>query len=292
MKVFKIGADPEFTLTDEYGNHCRAVSVVGGQNDRRNFGVDGSGGPVEIRPKAEYEPIDLINNIYKCFKLGLERYPGTRDLNWRAGPNHGYSTGGHIHIGIGELNQALNTEVLMTNLDTLLLIPYVMCEDRFGLYKRWKDGYGKVRDLRTQPHGYEWRPLPSWLSSPKLAEVALSIFKAVVNDVASGVGAMSGYPAALESYNIRNFDLMRNWCVSKVFSRWTNLELYGRYRDSFEWLAGMIDGNKRFHNEFPGDIKQEWNLLGPAKKIRRIDPVKCIKSHRIVIANDEVNENV
>ncbi|MDF2721956.1 MAG: hypothetical protein K0Q59_1631, partial [Paenibacillus sp.] len=170
-----IGADPEFLLVNADGKVVPASAYLP-RRGRAGCDLVRIDGKVmyplaELRPEPSSDPRQLVTNIRRAMLAASEWIPDKPGLRWLAGgmPAKGFALGGHIHLsGI-----ALNMELLRV-LDNYLALPLVLVEDERSKARRPR--YGVPGDVRRKPHGgFEYRTLPSWLVSPRVAKGVLAL---------------------------------------------------------------------------------------------------------------------
>jgi len=98
------------------------------------------------------------------------------DFLWKAPAYYGRDgIGGHIHFGRKRPYRA--HEIKNLDLATSLLLDADVL-DRAGQEQRHSNTeYGRLGDYRLQPHGYEYRSIPTWLCSPEVAFLTLTVAK-------------------------------------------------------------------------------------------------------------------
>lgn len=181
-----VGADPEFLfLNRASGNVGNARQLLADRqivlDDRSsNLGWDGASIPGELRPHFSTIPSHVVNNLAQLFaKLSVERPGLTRDYTMVAGNGgHGYTTGGHIHIG-GFPFHVIPRTLLGSYMDTFLLPIGIALSRPSAVVDRIAVGYGEWGSQREQSWGMEYRSLPSWLYHPMTALFFLQAAKAL-----------------------------------------------------------------------------------------------------------------
>ena len=159
-RPIKIGADPEFEWVRN-GEFVSACHVRSGLHNR--LGTDGSDNTGEIRPKPG-KPGTVIRSIN--ITLGFASKTYGRNLDMYAGSGKYVPIGGHIHFSGIE-----HSRELIIKLDQFITIPLNNVSDR-----RVRQGrYGELSEVRSQPHGWEYRSPCSWLAHPRIAGGALRI---------------------------------------------------------------------------------------------------------------------
>lgn len=195
MEKVKLGADPEFLIFDKNGEVIVASSVISGQ---RRLGVDGNHDIAELRPSPSENPEEVVGDIRRVLQRWWSNNPELAEYTWRAGAygksadGRAYPIGGHIHIGLAKWDKkyaSLGTIVpLETNFvallslycDTFLTPPVLLLEKRENLLSRLSCGYGKFSEVRGQPHGYEYRTLPSFICGVEVSKAVFGLARCVV----------------------------------------------------------------------------------------------------------------
>lgn len=167
----KIGADPELVL--HKNNNIAPANHYFNSNDE--FGCDGNNTIAELRPKPSSTPWGLVSYIAQLIDWGHKEFP---ELKMQAGAiAFDYPIGGHIHFNTPASPYKIkNLNLLLGTLETHL---YPSAD----LEKRRSNGYGTPMSFRRKSYGIEYRAPVSWLTSPIIALVYLTLAKlAIVND--------------------------------------------------------------------------------------------------------------
>jgi hypothetical protein len=178
---FMIGADPEFVFMDASQSRYDARHV--GLKAGPAFGADNNGRLVELRPEPSRSALSVLASLWLAMRWMGVFHPNSFAYNWRSGGYaEGDGLGGHIHFG---RKRATLREREVANLDRITHLLYVANvfdreEGRSRINKSQGGTYGQLGDTRKQPHGYEYRTLPSWIDSPWLAYLNLVLGKLVV----------------------------------------------------------------------------------------------------------------
>ncbi len=162
---FTIGCDPELVARHN------GVFVQANKYFKFNssFGTDGNSDICEIRPGYSESPIELTAKIRSIIEYGNEKAP---DLEFYAGNFvDGYPLGGHIHIS------AEPTDKVINSIDSILYSLSNCIDERGQRDKRQRTGYGKRFAFRKKDYGFEYRTPGSWLISPSVALVTLTLAK-------------------------------------------------------------------------------------------------------------------
>ncbi len=161
-----LGGDPEFELVVD-GKVAPAERFLGGNIllPWGEIGEDGSGDPIELRPKPAASPQALVRNVGKLL-LSVPRTVGGVPST----VCEEYPIGGHVHIG-GVPSEV--QEDLVEVIDNLLgdLFRSLSAELRLDR------GYGRRGDWRRKDWGFEYRTPPASLWSHP--EVALVFLRAI-----------------------------------------------------------------------------------------------------------------
>lgn len=166
-----LGADPELILHKD-GRVAPANQYF---NSSDEFGCDGNSSVAELRPKPSKTPWGLVSYIAQLIDWGHKEFP---ELKMAAGAMaFDYAIGGHIHFSVPA------TPNRISNLDTLLCAIENHIYPSRDIQKRRNNGYGQLSAFRRKSYGIEYRTPVSWLTSPTIALVFLTVAKlAVIND--------------------------------------------------------------------------------------------------------------
>lgn len=246
---FCLGADPEFMFIGPDGPvHAAQIGLRAGLA----FGADQNDRLVELRAAPYRDAVKVLASILAELRW-LYRYlgEGRMDIQWHAPAfAHGDGMGGHVHFGRKRPQQVDEVR----GLDGLARIMRA-CDlfDTHGWARRSKGDqfnqvYGAYGDIRPQKHGYEYRTLPTWLDSPRLAYLVLTLSKLVIVDP----------------------DITSAWEANKTASSWQLLQGLAKYYkgrdDDALILYSMMEspGLFEFHG---GDFRLRWGLNGKTKAL-------------------------
>lgn len=168
-----IGSDPEFMLKAKgFRRVTYARDILRGGTSAK-VGTDGASSTGEFRPDPAFTVDEHIQNIQDLVQQLVAEHPGYWALG---GSSHGgHPIGGHIHFSGGNMGSVTSNSHLTKCLDTFLALPVMMLEGPKAARSRRKN-YGRLSDVRRQPHGgIEYRTLPSWLVSKKFAKAVLDV---------------------------------------------------------------------------------------------------------------------
>ena len=184
---FKIGADPEFIFTHkppgEYENRVDALHL--GLKQGLAFGADNNGRLAEIRPFPSRSALEVCGSTLSTLRWLYLTSPDSRLYNWCSGAYlHKDGLGGHVHFGRKRPGRADEVRALDALNELLMLLNVYPVKEIVMRQRGDARGqiYGRPGDFRLQTHGYEYRTFPSWLDSPGLAFLTLTLSKLAVSD--------------------------------------------------------------------------------------------------------------
>jgi hypothetical protein len=183
---FKIGADPEFIFTELGRPQVRFdARSFGDMHQGLAYGMDNNGRLVEIRPYPSRSALNVVASILSTLRWIAVRHPQAVSYDWQSGIflcNDGL--GGHVHFGRKRPNRTREIKALDAVSDELINVRIYNGAD----IQRRRQGdahmqrYGMPGDFRLQQHGYEYRTFPSWMDSPELAFLVLTLSKLTVHN--------------------------------------------------------------------------------------------------------------
>lgn len=238
---FKLGADPEFIFQVPSGNRYDARLL--GLQQGLAFGMDNNGRLTEIRPHPSRSALEVVASILTTLRWLAVIFPNTVDFHWVSGVFlHGDGIGGHVHFGRKRPSRGSEIAALDTISNELVNVGCYSLADI--LLRRAGDQhnqhYGMPGDFRHQMHGYEYRTFPSWLDSPQLAFLILTLSKLAVHNPK----LFQGYPVLVpHRYN----------------QRVRNLLSYYKDTDDDARLALSLIA-KGFPRHLGGDFKTRWGI--------------------------------
>lgn len=228
-----IGADPEFEVVDKNGELVSAKHVFPDNGLSDPIGHDGNADTGEIRPKFAYSPLKLSRNIKRLVRK-IQRNPTIASgLAMYSGGGTKVATGGHIHFGpYKSWNEELKKAIWKLVAEPVLahqgeLRRSVMTD------KCTETGSDVVRQ---QPHGTEWRPLPSFIVNEETTQAVLCTSYAIVKSYFNG-----GIPKVLDS------------------SAYKRLKFYTPYKKYIDMFVDLFINDKSTKLE-KRDVLKEWRL--------------------------------
>lgn len=184
LNHFSIGADPEFVLLH---NGVREDARRMGLKAGLAFGADNNGRLVELRPAPSRSGLSVLASIWLTMHWLAAYFPTTLDYTWRSGAYvEADGLGGHLHFGRKQERLRERESRALDRITHLLYTAGCYSRDEGRLRYRQAQGghYGHQGDIRPQPHGWEYRTLPSWLDTPWLAYLSIVLGKlAVVSEL-------------------------------------------------------------------------------------------------------------
>jgi hypothetical protein len=170
LNDFKLGADPEFAIIAEDGH---AVSFRGRVPPYSPWGLDHGSFVIEPHPKPSSSVKELIKNL----KISINDFAmaAPEGNKWNATPyintmERPLMLGGHVHIDQPgyKANQLPAMDFFANYLEQLDILPKAACVGRRN------GGYGRNSDVRLEHGHFEYRTLPSWLFSQRVAKLCLT----------------------------------------------------------------------------------------------------------------------
>ena len=168
--MIKIGADPEcewfrngqfqpaYEVLHEYSREMYARRMSGG------VGTDGASETGEFRPRPATTSSGVFRSLGSLIGKASKLHS---DLEMYAGSGSQVSIGGHIHFsGIESTND------LVQALDKFIACPLNLVSN---FQRRRERDYGRLSEVRYQPHGWEYRSPCSWISHPWVARGVLRV---------------------------------------------------------------------------------------------------------------------
>ena len=267
---FKIGADPEFIFTDPLhgvridAHHLRLAQGLA-------FGMDNNGRLTEIRPYPSRSALHVTASIWTTLKWLAILKSDAAVCHWQAGVFiAGDGLGGHVHFGRKRPNRNMEIAALDVVSDELCRLN--IYQQREIARRRQGDQhnqhYGMPGDFRLQMHGYEYRTFPSWLDSPELTFLILTLSKLAVHS-----------PQLFHAFGPLN-DLGR------LHQRLKNIFSYFKDVDDDARLALMMVVRK-IPSHMGGDFKSRWGISSEIKESKI--PIAFIPTS-IKPANEDVEE--
>lgn len=238
---FKLGADPEFIFS-RAGERCDAKHLELQQG--LAFGMDNNGRLVELRPYPSRSAVEVVASILATMRWLALLVPKSMQYDWCSGAFLcGDGLGGHVHLGRKRPGRAIEVKALDTiegEMEVLGAYPIREIARRRGGDEH-RQLYGLLGDIRKQRHGYEYRTFPSWLDSPELAFLTITLSKLAVQNPR----LTQGYVPLL--------------VVSRHFQRIRNLLAYYKDTDDDARLALQMI-SRHFPVHVGGDFKKRWGI--------------------------------
>ena len=129
----------------------------------------------------------------------------------------------------------------MDYLDRYLGLVSLLIENRLDGKERRECGYGKASDYRVNDHGFEYRVVSSWLTTPYISAAILCLAKTIVYEFLNN----SKFEWHLFTYNksiFSSFDVkvFRNKYFPVVWKDITKMELYQNYKPYIDLIYFLV----------------------------------------------------
>ena len=194
---FKIGADPEFSISKGdkdisaftffntlFGNKIDIVKMGHTVKNKGCIGWDGEISTGEIRPTQSNEISVVINNIEELFKevtnkvKEIAMYTDSRNK----------PTGGHVHLELEKVNMGKKYHEMLYRKMAFYLQPLILAEKKENKEKRKKTKYGNINEYKVKrfknKETMEIRTLSAeWLTTKKVAKSTLAYIAVCYNEV-------------------------------------------------------------------------------------------------------------
>lgn len=256
---FKLGADPEFVFawpqnSEGAGDimHAHGLHLKQGPA----FGEDNNGRLAEIRPYPSRSALEVCASVLSTLRWMAILKPDTNYYQWVAGAYlYRDGLGGHVHFGRKRPTRGDEVRALDNLMELLLNAGVYPVKEVMA--RRAGDArgqlYGRPGDFRMQNHGYEYRTFPSWLDSPALAFLTLTLSKLTVHD--------PGIVLAIQQ--------LKSGRISETIM---NLLAYYRDLDDDARLAHLMC-QRGIPVHLGGDFRGRWGLPIPATIVAKNKPV-------------------
>ncbi len=165
---FTIGADPELVCRKQ-GQFISAHNYFKANS---SCGLDGCEAVFEARGFYDESVIDLTSKIYQVLDYAHDKAP---ELEFISGHFvDGYAIGGHTHFSIDPIPEIIDgLDIVLGSLSNCI-------DDKIQRQKRERSGYGKKGAYRRKSYGFEYRTPGSFLLSPSVTLVHLTLAKLAV----------------------------------------------------------------------------------------------------------------
>lgn len=176
---FSLGADPEFCFMTLNGERYPAEGF--GLHTGGCAGADGNARLAELRSAPSRQALRVVASLLGAFRWLAAYKPQTLGYAWVAFPYiQGDGVGGHVLFG--RLNRAArNREVRALDTTMDILAATDVFNKLANSQRTRQTEYGQHGDVREQSFGYEYRTMPTWLDSPWLAFLTITVAKLVVH---------------------------------------------------------------------------------------------------------------
>uniref|UniRef100_A0A6M3IRB3 Putative phiEco32-like COOH.NH2 ligase-type 2 n=1 Tax=viral metagenome TaxID=1070528 RepID=A0A6M3IRB3_9ZZZZ len=234
QEILTVGADPEFEIISEDGDFVEAHRLFGEMN--QEIGYDGHSATGELRPKPDRSPLGLTRNIKRLVRR-MNGMPCMQGNKIYVGGGVNVSTGGHIHFGVKGVTQEAK-DMLYDLVATPVL---AFQSERRSQNERPNWEKGQSGNLREQPHGCEWRPLPSFIVNEEITAAVLSTTYAIIKSWKYyGYKRRSGSPITVEEYR--------------------KIPLYSAYKEQIDTFTRLFVDKSEKAVLQQRDLFQEWKI--------------------------------
>ena len=169
---YSIGADPEFGFINNAGEYTYAGNL--GLTTLSAFGCDLSGRQAEIRAAPSKFVLEVVASMADALRWLSLAKPVTQKYKWLSnGYIGGDGCGGHIHFG----RKRPGIKGVIKSLDWLTWKLQEAGVLNGAKERRTGTRYGREKDYRAQPYGYEYRGISTWLCNPFIAHLTLTLAK-------------------------------------------------------------------------------------------------------------------
>lgn len=251
-----LGADPEFVLVDPLTREVlpasRFLPRAGSAGCDGQATAPGVYPLAELRPAPAPEPRALVAAIRRCMLRAAARVPP--DLAWLAGsePVPGLPTGGHIHFSGVRLSGAL-----LRALDAYLALPVLMLEPPAAAARR-RQRHGFLGDVRFKRDGrFEYRTLPSWLVSPRVAAGVLALARLVACEHPLLPADPLADLASVRAFYAGRREALRPW-IARLRRHLERLPGYARYEADVAPLLARAEAGEPWDEA--ADLRAAWGL--------------------------------
>ena len=302
---FKLGADPEFSLTMQGRKVDARITMEGLMKGKKglkfessnmgwevgkagNIGWDGMSATAEIRPSPSNLPQGLVNNIATIFKEGAKHLSM---FDWMTVSEFG-SLGGHLHFEMpkGDKWSDEKRSNVHRKLSSFYL-PILMSENKTNLNLRMRSGYGNITDSRfeqkfkyedgTPGYTYEFRtPSAEWLTTPKIAQATIAYLGVIYNEITNHPRSFNKFNDvvyksnkqgdALQTLSLMDFELLTTVMLRKIRGYIRTFAMYKDYKEEIEFILNPTKVMKeKLRADF--NIVSGWKLVPqsnmPTKKM-------------------------
>lgn len=275
----------------DYRKLQQASSIISSAHSNDELGLDGCSELGELRPRPSTSPHILTRNIKKLFNKFYSEHGGNWFIETGGGCEN--SIGGHIHMGHEIFKNFTQAQIkpLMQLLDAFLYYPIKL--NMYGAVREWRDfnelnveidydrgecsvdedpekivqtirgvkplksqqfnGYDLKSQCRSQPHGLEYRSLPSFIGDFTFTKLVFKLAKSIAEKYIElrthNTQFTYNDPPQKEDYLV----FLKEKEVNQLFEY-----LYGKKKDLF--LRNTLD-NWKVIKQFFINISDNLNIL-------------------------------
>jgi hypothetical protein len=160
-----IGSDPEFEYLDkELHVQNASIEFQGPSRLKGKIGTDGCSSTMEIRSNACRNELEFVDDISKTFRKLRTCMMGVR--------GNRQALGAHIHFGL--LKNGYSAK-LPIDINFINLLDEYLGKKFINFSGKARGDYKRLKEYREQPHGIEYRSLPSAIFTDR--KICKIIFK-------------------------------------------------------------------------------------------------------------------
>jgi hypothetical protein len=216
-----MGTDVEFELMLG-GEVVRAENYIKDPDHKYAIGLDGSGAQIEFRPFPSDQIDKLIDNFKTLLSIFKNKYPKFR-LSY---VGNTYSLGAHIHFSLPA--DSMFIKILDNWLGSKLI-------DFSG---QARNNYKVLSAYRRQPHGFEYRSLPSFIfAHPSLTSSVFKVAQKLAYSYYFDPEGVSLYP---DQYEINRLEIQNEYQIIMNAHKF-NTNLYRNWEISCEGNITFTD---------------------------------------------------
>jgi len=261
LPKFQIGSDIEY-LFIRRGEPIHASSAVAAEY-HGNVGYDHGGKVGEIRaaPSSDNNIEIHIKNIESTIRTIVEGGRLREGVEINASHKQSYPPcGGHIHFSIKSSNEI---EKCLYNLNYWLALTVQPLFPKQVFLTRVKSSdYGLLSNHRTQPHGFEYRTLPSFLFDKEITQGIIALAYAIVQ-----LTLINQLKIRKEAHDLEWIEKVNHWYYN--YNTWKLKDIReqnirtilkkGQLGGLLKYIYPLFEAIKE-NRKYSGDIAEGWKM--------------------------------
>ena len=287
-----IGADPELLIVNPDTLNIQRADQFLSERMNAKVGCDGCSTVAELRPSPATDAFGLTKNIKRLITNAQHKVgnnvlvSGSGYFNDSYG-NSGYPIGGHIHFSM------YPTVNLIKSFDVMSIF-LMQLEQKKPFKARQKSSYGKLGATERKSYGFEYRTMPSWLSTPEQSVNTLAAFHTIALEFERDSNeAANAWTAIYEDMADNDADTLRVMYSShsvRYFKAWNDaiiaaIKATSVYQHDTNGYRAALDAtiNRVQHGHKYGTVvcSKAWGI-GPKRPTRA-------RKHAILTASHDDN---